>query len=160
MEEEEKEREEKQLEEWIEKKNRKKRKEWLEKKSEGEEEGVRKKREEGIIGSSTEGHVSFVLAERMSSRPMGWSIGNVEQMSKLRAYAKNGGNMLSLIRKQRKPKEEKIEKEAKEILSSSKVIQSEKKSKSEIGKWIEAIQAKRSPTIKMQYYFQEHIWGL
>lgn len=31
------------------------------------------KKEEGVMGSSTEGHISHVLSARMSSRLMGWS---------------------------------------------------------------------------------------
>lgn len=176
---EEREKEEKQLEEWLKEKKKRKLKEWLKKRTEGEEERIRKKREEGIgylinniegagnrlkreegvEGSSTEGHVSFVLAERMSSRPMGWSRKNVDQMSKLRAYVKNGGDMLSLLRKQRK-KEEVLKEEVEEMLSCSQMIHSERKNKAGNGKWIEAIQAQLSPTIKMQYYFHQHVWGL
>ncbi|MDO4326818.1 MAG: UPF0236 family protein [bacterium] len=144
---EEREKEEKQLEEWLKEKKKRKLKEWLKKRTEGEE------------GSSTEGHVSFVLAERMSSRPMGWSRKNVDQMSKLRAYVKNGGDMLSLLRKQRK-KEEVLKEEVEEMLSCSQMIHSERKNKAGNGKWIEAIQAQLSPTIKMQYYFHQHVWGL
>lgn len=121
--------------------------------------GNRLKREEGVEGSSTEGHISFVLAERMSSRPMGWSRKNVDQMSKLRAYVKNGGDMLSLLRKQRK-KEEVLKEEVEEMLSCSQMIRSERKNKAGSGKWIEAIQAQLSPSIKMQYYFHQHVWGL
>lgn len=47
---------------------------------------------------SAEGHVSHVLSDRMSSRPMGWSRAGAEQMAKLRAFYFNGGNFLDLIR--------------------------------------------------------------
>ena len=52
--------------------------------------------------SSTEGHVSHVLSNRMSSRPMGWSITGSTKMAKLRAYELNGGDMLELVRYQKK----------------------------------------------------------
>lgn len=43
--------------------------------------------------SSTEGHVSHMLSERMSSRGMGWSPLGAEQMARMRTYAANGGNL-------------------------------------------------------------------
>lgn len=51
---------------------------------------MRLKGEEGVVGSSTEGHVSHVLSSRMSSRPMGWSKKGVAKMAQLRAYYLNG----------------------------------------------------------------------
>ena len=56
---------------------------------------------ENIIGCSAEGHVSHILADRMTSRPMGWSIRNADKMSKLRTYKLNGGNIRKLIDEQR-----------------------------------------------------------
>jgi len=38
------------------------------------------------LGCSAEGHVSHVLSERMSSRPLGWSRQGAEQMARLRAF--------------------------------------------------------------------------
>ena len=61
---------------------------------------VRLRHSAGVVGSSTEGHVSHVLARRMSSRPMGWSKIGASQMAKLRAYYWNRGDMLELIRYQ------------------------------------------------------------
>lgn len=37
-----------------------------------------------LHGCSAEGHISHIYSDRMSSRPMGWSTRNVENMSKLR----------------------------------------------------------------------------
>ena len=53
-----------------------------------------------IPGSSTEGHVSHVLSERMSSRPMGWSEVGSDRMCKLRCYIKNNGaeKVLNLVK--------------------------------------------------------------
>ncbi len=42
-----------------------------------------------VIGSSTEGHVSYVLSTRMSSRPMGWSRKGTGKITQLRAYYYN-----------------------------------------------------------------------
>ena len=39
-----------------------------------------------ITGCSAEGHVSHILSERLSSRPMGWSQTGADRMSKLRCY--------------------------------------------------------------------------
>ena len=37
-----------------------------------------------LHGCSAEGHISHIYSDRMSSRPMGWSTKNVNNMSKLR----------------------------------------------------------------------------
>ncbi len=42
------------------------------------------------VGCSAEGHVSHVLAARMSSRPMAWSIEGAEKMACIRAVLANG----------------------------------------------------------------------
>ena len=48
----------------------------------------------------TEGHVSSVLSDRLSSRPMGWSQIGADRMSKLRCYERNYGRekLIDLIR--------------------------------------------------------------
>ena len=61
---------------------------------------IRLKKNNGVVGSSTEGHVSHVLASRMSSRPMGWSKTGVDKMSHLKAYWWNKKDMLQLVRYQ------------------------------------------------------------
>ncbi|HHW21475.1 MAG TPA: ISLre2 family transposase [Clostridiaceae bacterium] len=52
-----------------------------------------------VIGCSAEGHVSHILSERLSSRPMGWSITGSEQMSRLRAFIFNGGDVNKTLKK-------------------------------------------------------------
>lgn len=42
-----------------------------------------------LTGCSAEGHVSHVLSDRLSSRPMGWSQTGADRMSKLRCYDRN-----------------------------------------------------------------------
>ncbi len=61
--------------------------------------GIRKriKKEEGILGSSTESHVSHVLSARMSSRPMGWSKQGADKVSQWRIYWKNSGEIRELL---------------------------------------------------------------
>jgi len=64
-----------------------------------------------------EGQVSHVLSDRLSSRPMGWSVLGCDQMAKLRAFKRNGGKIIDLLRYQKK-------KQAKEnyILEQDKLI--------------------------------------
>lgn len=93
---------------------------------------VRLVRKEGVIGSSTESHVSHVLSERMSSRPMGWSKVGMSKMAELRAYYYNGGDMLELVRYQKRAKRK--EKEREEIIySSNKMWVEERKRQKELG---------------------------
>lgn len=53
-----------------------------------------------ISGCSAEGHVSHVLSDRLSSRPMGWSQRGADRMSKLRCYERNHGRekIIELVR--------------------------------------------------------------
>ena len=99
---------------------------------------LRLKRVEGVIGSSTEGHVYHVLSSRMSTRPMGWSVVGASKMSELRAYYLNGRDMLELVRYQKKelPMAAGAEKQ---ILLSSEIIRSERNRHGIIGKYVESI---------------------
>lgn len=53
-----------------------------------------------LTGCSAEGHVSHVLSDRLSSRPMGWSQSGADRMSKLRCYERNHGRekIIELVR--------------------------------------------------------------
>lgn len=62
---------------------------------------IRMQKKGGVIGSSTEGHISHVLASRMSSRPLGWCKRGADRMGRLRAYYWNDGDMLELVRYQK-----------------------------------------------------------
>lgn len=60
-----------------------------------------------VEGCSAEGHVSHMLSERLSSRPMAWSQTGADRMSKLRCYEKNHGRekiieLVKYSREQRK----------------------------------------------------------
>ncbi|WP_051671833.1 ISLre2 family transposase [Oribacterium sp. P6A1] len=60
--------------------------------------------DEHRVGCSAEGHVSHVLSDRMSSRPLGWCREGANQMAHLRAYYFNHGDMLELVKAQKLPK--------------------------------------------------------
>lgn len=66
--------------------------------------GIMRQTGEGVPGCSAEGHVSHVYADRMSSRPLGWSRTGADRMARLRVYRANGGGMLELVRWQKKEK--------------------------------------------------------
>ena len=54
------------------------------------------------VRCSAEGHVSHVYADRMSSRPLGWCRTGADKMSRLRIYRQNQGDILELVRFQKK----------------------------------------------------------
>ncbi len=163
----------KQLRGWVEKGNRKKLEEWVGKASAGLTEkegkklleswdyiknnwaGARKriKKEEGVIGSSTEGHISHVLSARMSSRPMGWSREGADKLSHLRVFWKNGGDMQGLPQRKKGEKREEGQTDEK-YFSSSEILSWEKKHSKTNGKYIEALQASISRQVsgKLAFY--------
>ena len=120
---------------------------------------LRLRHQDGVKGCSAEGHVSHILSSRMSSRPMGWSIKGASKMAQMRAYYVNGGDMLELVRYQKKemPKAAGAEYN---ILSSLEVIRSEKNRHGQLGKYIETIKNTIPIEIKKKAYFASHIWGL
>ena len=120
---------------------------------------LRLRHQNGVRGSSTEGHVSHVLSSRMSSRPMGWSKTGATKMAKLRAYELNGGDMLELVRYQKRDLK-KAAGEEYDVLSSTQMIQSEKNRHGELGKYVESISHSISIQNKKVVYFNSHIWGL
>ena len=117
--------------------------------------GVRRriKKEEGVIGSSTESHISHVLSARMSSRPMGWSREGADKLSQIRIYWKNDRDMLKLVEVQKEEKEEEIQEEEK-YLSASELLAWEKKTSKANGKYIEALRAHINSPIsgKLNFY--------
>lgn len=62
---------------------------------------LRLQNNEEILGCSTEGHVSHILSNRLSSRPMGWSYKGCNNISKLIAYHYNGGSIAKLLSQKR-----------------------------------------------------------
>ena len=78
---------------------------------------IRKTESSGVWGCCAEGQVSHVLSARMSSRPMGWSVLGCDHMSKLRAYTRNGGKVIDLLRYQNSEREKRIRRqEQKELI--------------------------------------------
>ena len=60
---------------------------------------IRLQKKAGVIGSSTEGHISHVLASRMSSRPLGWCKTGADRMGMrgyLNSYSRPTGEHASL----------------------------------------------------------------
>lgn len=113
---------------------------------------TRVKRGEGVMGSSTEGHISHVLSARMSSRPMGWSEEGASKLSRLRIYWKNGEKIEELLKSPKK--EEEVKEEEGKCLSAEEVIRWEKRSRKRNGKYVETLQAWISNQTKMKIYFQ------
>lgn len=120
---------------------------------------LRLRHREGVVGSSTEAHVSHVLSARMSSRPMGWSIRGAEKMARLRAYYLKGGDMLELVRYQGNvlPKVAGAEET---YLTTRQILDSEKSRHRQVGKYMESISHSLSLETKKKLYFNAHIWGL
>ena len=121
---------------------------------------VRLKKEEGIIGCSAEGHVSHILASRMSSRPMGWCRIGADKMAHLRAYYYNGGDMLELVRKQKQELPKAAGAEENDIISSTEMLSAERNKHYELGKYTESISHSLSASAKKYAWFNPHIWGL
>ena len=113
---------------------------------------------DGVKGSSTEAHVSHVLSARMSSRPMGWSRLGAHQMAELRAYYKNGGDMLELVKYQNQELKE-VSGGTAQVLSASEVLDSERNRHSELGKYMETIQHSASDKIAHLSWYQAVING-
>jgi hypothetical protein len=120
---------------------------------------IRLSNRETIKGCSAEGHVSHVLSSRMSSRPMGWSRQGVDKMAHLRAYYWNGGDMLELVRQQKKelPKAAGAEND---ILSCEEILRSERNKNKALGKYAESMSHSVSNETKKYAWFNSHIWGL
>lgn len=114
---------------------------------------------EGVIGSSTEGHVSHVLSKRMSSRPMGWSKKGASNVAQLCVYDKNGGDMLELVRYQKR----KIAKAAGaeyEVISCEQMLRAERNRHGVLGKYTDIISHSLTRDSKKRTYFKSHIWLL
>lgn len=93
-------------------------------------------------GCSAEGHVSHIFADRMSSRPLGWSRTGVDRMTRLRVYKKNGGSMLDLIRYQKQALP--VAAGAEELSSRyglRSILASEKSRYGDVGKYYEVYRA-------------------
>ena len=112
------------------------------------------------IKCSAEGHVSHVLSDRMSSRPLGWSRIGCDKMARLRVYQKNKGNMLELVRFQKR--ELQMASGAEEIIYSvSEMIAMENRNKKKLGNMADTpVYSIPYPQIKKIAALKNHIWGL
>ncbi|MCC3146072.1 ISLre2 family transposase [Halanaerobium sp. Z-7514] len=74
-------------------------------------------------GCSAEGHVSHVLASRMSSRPLSWSEDGADRMARLRAFKYNGGEKEDLYKLFKiKEKEKRIKMRTEKIIDHRKTL--------------------------------------
>lgn len=62
--------------------------------------GIQRQKAHGYVGCSAEGHVSHVLSDRLSSRPMGWSKEGLIHMSSMRIFNQNGGSFFEQLKKE------------------------------------------------------------
>lgn len=109
-------------------------------------------------GCSAEGHVSHIYADRMSSRPLGWSRAGADKMARLRVYHANGGDMLELVRYQKKEKAAGAEET---IYSSSDMFQMEKRNRERLGELADlAIYSIPYTKVKKIAALKNRIWGL
>ena len=77
----------------------------------------------GYPGCSAEGHISHVLSDRLSSRPLGWSRQGAEDIARLRVFALNSGNLRDYYteKSRRKQKESRMVKLEKRLLKNKKL---------------------------------------
>lgn len=115
---------------------------------------------EGVVGSSTEGHVSHVLSSRMSTLPMGWSVIGAGNMCQLRAYSANNGSMLELVRYQKRKKTlpKAAGAEGDIALTLADIRASEKTAVTDIEKYYDTWNGTLSLEKAKQYWMQYHMW--
>jgi hypothetical protein len=109
---------------------------------------------------SAEGHVSHIYADRMSSRPLGWSRRGVDKMSRLRIYRQNKREMLDLVRYQKK--ELSLAAGAEEVIySATQMLSAERRNREKLGGLADMpVYSIPYPKIKKIAALKNHIWGL
>ena len=112
------------------------------------------------VHCSAEGYISHIYADRMSSRPLGWSKTGADKMARLMVYKKNGGNMLELVRHQKK--ELPVAAGMEEVIcSAEEVLRSERKNRKDFGKIADLpLYTISYPQIRKIAAIKNHIWGL
>lgn len=113
---------------------------------------------EGVVGSSTEGHVSHVLASRMSTKAMGWSLTGADKMAQLRAYYWNGGDLLALVRYQKQALTKAAGAENEVIYSCEEMLRQEKARKTAVGKYYDSIHHSISLQDRKKIYFRSQLF--
>ena len=118
------------------------------------------KSEDTNVRCSAEGHVSHVFADRMSSRPLGWCRTGADKMSRLRIYRQNQGDILELVRYQKKELK-KVAGAENVIYSASDMIAQEKANRKQLGAMADLpVYSIPYPQIKKIAALKNHIWGL
>ena len=116
-----------------------------------EEKPKKKKEVDYLYIEADEDHASLQFREK--------NMTGAAKMAQLRAYSENGGEMLELVRYQKKDVPKAVGEEY-EVLSSTQILQSERSRHGELGKYTESISHSLSLQSKKIMYFNEHIWGL
>ena len=118
------------------------------------------KSKDSNVRCSAEGHVSHVYADRMSSRPLGWCRTGADKMSRLRIYRQNEGNMLELVRFQKKELRQVTG--AKEIIySATEMLRMENANRRKLGMLADLpVYEIPYPQIKKIAALKNYIWGL
>ena len=118
------------------------------------------KNKDAEIQCSAEGHVSHIYADRMSSRPLGWSKCGADKMARLRIYYQNKGDMLELVRCQREELQ-KVSGGEDVTTTCEDIIRAEQANRKRLGALANV------PTYSIPYAqvkkianFRRHIWGL
>ena len=121
--------------------------------------GIMEQEKNKGLGCSAEGHVSHIYADRMSSRPLGWSRVGADKMARLRVYHANGGSMLELVRYQKEREAAGAEEGA--IYSSRDMFLMEKRNRERLGALADLPMYSIPYTkIKKIAALKNHIWGL
>ena len=109
---------------------------------------------------SAEGHVSHIYADRMSSRPLGWSKTGADKMARLRIYRQNKGSMLELVRYQKQ--EVPLAAGAEEVIySATQMLAAERRNRAKLGELADIpVYSIPYPHIKKIAALKNHIWGL
>lgn len=109
---------------------------------------------------SAEGHVSHVFADRMSSRPLGWSRTGADRMARLRVYYYNKGNMLELVRYQ-KQEVKTAAGEEETTLRLRQILKAERENKTRLGMFADMqVYTIPYPQVRKIAGFKNQIWGL
>ena len=120
--------------------------------------GVRNRKDN--IHCSVEGHISHIFSDRLSSRPLGWSVIGADKMAQLRVYKRNKRSMLELVRYQKMQLPMAAGVEALE-LSAANILSSERRNKRELGELADIpVYSIPYPQIKKIASLKNHIWGL
>ena len=122
------------------------------------------KNKEHQTGCSAEGHVSHVLSDRLSSRPLGWSRTGADRMTRLRVYKQNGGSLLALVRYQKEPVPKAAGAAGYEALAyydRRGLLASENSHRGELGKYSEVFRASIADgTARKTASIRWHLWDI